>query len=43
VKEDELADPEPIGLLRLWTEMTAAADDGHLVEQAGTVGGILTP
>jgi len=44
MEEDELADPEPVGLLRLWAEVTAAADDRHLFEQAGTIGGgVFTP
>jgi hypothetical protein len=43
VEEDELTNPVTIGLLRIAAEMAAPADDRNLVEQAGTVGGGLTP
>jgi hypothetical protein len=43
VEKDELTDPVSIRLLGIGTEMAAPADDGYLVEQAGTVGRDFTP
>jgi len=43
VKQDELANPVAIRLLGIAAEMAAPADDRNLVEQARTVGRVLTP
>jgi hypothetical protein len=43
VEQDELTDPVAIGLLGIAAEMAAPADNRNLVEQAGTVGGGVTP
>jgi hypothetical protein len=43
VEQDELTNPVAIRLLGVAAEMAAPADDGNLVEQAGTVGRGITP
>jgi hypothetical protein len=43
MEQDESAYPEPVSLFRLRAEMTPAADDRYLVEQAGRVRGGFTP
>jgi hypothetical protein len=43
MKEDELPNPESVGLLRPQTEMSAAARGGDLVEQARRGRGKVTP
>jgi hypothetical protein len=43
VEQDELTNPVAIGLLGIAAEVAAPANDGNLVEQAGTVSGRLTP
>jgi hypothetical protein len=43
MKQDELTNPVAIRLLGVAAEMAAPVDDRNLIEQAGTVGGGLTP
>ncbi len=43
VEQDELTNPVAIRLLGVAAEMATPADDGNLVEQAGTVGRGITP
>ena len=43
MKDDELANPEPVGLFRAGAEMPASADGRDLIEQARAAGGVVTP
>ena len=43
MEQDELPDPVAVRLLGIRAEVAASADDGNLVEQAGTVGRGITP
>ena len=43
LEQDELTNPVTISFLGVSAEMATPADDGNLVEQAGTVGRGITP
>jgi hypothetical protein len=43
VEQNKLANPVPIGFLRLLAKVAASTNDADLVEKAGTVARCITP